>query len=155
MQNLFCEGVFVPLPGRDPRRGPPRSAEFDRDDARVADDLAAKAPDLGQVLIRILHLDREVVNARPHTCGLSLSRLLAIVADQGEIDRPVAQVARRMVSYLAGLHRHKAEDLLVKLACPLQVVDLYGDMDNVVHLFFCPDVRLLSLARVKTSVKTD
>ena len=81
MQNLFCGGLFVPLLRHDLEHGAPGGAEFDRDDAGVADDLAAKAPDLGQVLIRILHLDGEVVNAGSRARGERFGGSFGVVLD--------------------------------------------------------------------------
>src|SRR5574341_1754831 len=73
------------------------------------------------------------MNARCRPRGLCLGRLFAVVFDQRQVDRAIAQVARDMVSYLAGLDRRETEDLLVKVARSLDIVDLQGNMNNPVH----------------------
>ena len=44
-------------------------------------------------------------------------------------------MALGVVSYLAGLDRYKAEDILVEFARPIQIVDFQGNMDNAIHSF--------------------
>src|SRR5207244_11765085 len=81
-----------------------------------------------------VNLNSKVMDARPLARRLRLGRLGAgVVLDQRHIEYAVAQMARRVVAHLLGVHLHEAEDLLVELGGALQALVLQREMQDSAH----------------------
>ena len=69
----------------------------------------------------------------PRSRRARLGRVLAVVLDQRQIDGAVGQMARGVVSHLAGFHLDEAKTLFVKFRGFFQIVDLESDMNDASH----------------------
>src|SRR5581483_2110444 len=108
--------LFISADRDDLGDGAAGRTELDRNDARIADDLAAVFLDFADVLVHVVHFDGEVMDAGTGSGGEGFRRFLGVVFDEREVDGAVGQMARGMVANLLRARRAKAENRFVKPA---------------------------------------